>query len=249
MMLISLVKYLFYFLICFIIFIFLFLIYFENKKRKKIKNIKTKEKINGPNIFSIFIYKIFYQTKNYTFSKYLKEKTKGLKIYGYFILNRFIISVSDPNLSQRIMTETDLFIKKQANEEKGFLGGKHIVRSNGFEWKNQRKILNKAFYNLDIFNKIFLEKTKLILKLFKENRNEKTFEIKNFEKLIQNFTIDILGKTIFGYDFNALSGNLKKELISYNFIMERVFSFEHLFFSKLNSFLPSFLKNKNLNKF
>lgn len=46
------------------------------------------------------------------------------------------------------------------------------------------------------------------------------FDVQSF---MQKMTLDVLGKTIFGHDFNAMQGFLQEELNNYNYVLRNMF--------------------------
>jgi len=77
------------------------------------------------------------------------------------------VNVCDPDMAKRILMDHNSFPKATFVMNrwiKWLLGAENLFLSNGAEWKRQRTIVNPAFYRLEMFADIFVEKTKLALK-------------------------------------------------------------------------------------
>src|SRR5690606_4237857 len=69
--------------------------------------------------------------------------------------------------------------------------------------------------NVSLYLNLFKEKTKEAMKIL-----EKQPIVEDSLSICQNFTLDALGKSIFGFDFKSMSGKTQKELQAYNTIVE-----------------------------
>ncbi len=107
---------------------------------------------------------------------------------------------------------------------------KYIVFQNGENWKRHRKVLDPAFFRLDKYFDVFISKTLKTIEVFKENNGL-------VKDITQKLTLDILGLTVFGNDFDSLSGNFNNDIDSYKFVFGNIFDFKKII---QNEFLSSF---------
>jgi cytochrome P450 len=108
--------------------------------------------------------------------------------------------------------------------------------------------MDPAFFRLDKYFEIFINKTNTCLGEFRKNEGI----IKDIQDVTQKLTLDVLGLSIFGKDFDSLNGKLEKDLESYNFIMDNIMDLSNLLKNTIFSTLPtSYNKkvNQELNNF
>jgi cytochrome P450 len=222
--------------------------YNEITQRAKIINIKTGERIYGPSSLFLFeyLFKGLFKKQEPIIEQLHKDYPllKKSKVYhGYQNLS-IVVIVTTNELAKEVLTDTKTFEKTQPNSSKAFskfLGNEHLVNVNGHQWKKQRKVLDPAFQNLEIYTKIFSDKTKLVLEKLKD------IEIESIHEYTQKLALDILGESIFGHDFHSIEGSLQKDLEAYKTLMSLLTPqkiIHQLFFQNL-----SFLKfNKNLEE-
>lgn len=67
--------------------------------------------------------------------------------------------------------------------------------------------------------------------------------VENSHTICQNFTLDVLGKAIFGFDFMAVKGETRKELQAYQTVMEKISNPLYLLLFPL-TWIPSLPYNK-----
>jgi cytochrome P450 len=118
--------------------------------------------------------------------------------------------------------------------------GENIVFAEGEQWKAQRHVINPAFYNIELFYQPFedlvnkcLDKWAMTVKDSKKGKAPI-----NVPNDMTNMTIDILGRTIFGYDFGALDDKLDNYVESYMFLMSSLGNIIRMFLPFLNK-LPT----------
>ncbi|KXN74949.1 cytochrome P450, partial [Conidiobolus coronatus NRRL 28638] len=101
-----------------------------------------------------------------------------------------------------------------------FTGEKNIVRSNGDDWRRFRRPANPIFHQTfqpDIFGECVNEVLNALTDRINEN-GSKPFEVSD---LMEFMTLDILGKGIFDFDFEAVK---LKGTSQYNHIYDSAFS-------------------------
>jgi cytochrome P450 len=232
-----------------IIVIFYILIWYnEFRQQSKITNVKTGEKIKGPS--SLFLFEYLFKglfKKQGSINEEIHSKhplLKKSKVYNGYMNFKIVVNVTTNELAKEVLTDIKTYEKTQPMTSKAFskfLGFEHLVNVNGHQWKKQRKVLDPAFQNLEIYTKIFSEKTKLVLDKLKDR------EVESVHDFTQKLALDVLGESIFGHDFHSIDGSLQEDLEAYETMMNLLTPkkiFFQLFFQNL-----SFLEfNKNLEK-
>ncbi|KAI9293177.1 cytochrome P450 [Neoconidiobolus thromboides FSU 785] len=146
-----------------------------------------------------------------------------------FWINRWIVSVSDLELSKKIFTQTEHYEKEtvRSNVTYSFgkqLFGNNIVFTSGEEWKRHRKIVNPAFHrswSSDIIGdcaKGFIDQIQL----------EKGDV--DILPLLKRMTLDALGKSIFDFDFKAITEPNGKYVTLYTSVAQELRKTIYVFF-------------------
>lgn len=173
--------------------VFIFIKIYEFYKRSFIYNVKTGEYIPTTSNF-VFLYNMFFD--NLTLSKRIDKEAGNHPIYGYFFLDKLILCIRKPEINMKILQDTSTYQKKIIHFSgfaQKFLGLNNIVGTNGQEWKKCRVVMDPAFYDLTDYAKVFVEKSNVVLDKL-DNR-----VIENFSEIMQQMTLDILGKVFLYY--------------------------------------------------
>ncbi|CAG8821163.1 33927_t:CDS:2, partial [Racocetra persica] len=160
------------------------------------------------------------------------------------IRGKWFCLISDPVFVKDIFLRPDVFPKLTFEE---FLPnsalsryyGINVFHSNGDVWKRQRRICNLAFKVLPVH--LFVE-TGLKLMNILEQIDNKPIEV---VELMQRFTMDVLGKTVFDFDFNNLEEPTNDYVIAYNELQEELKS---MVFTLLPLDRIPYFRNKRLSK-
>ncbi|CAM0143106.1 unnamed protein product [Umbelopsis sp. WA50703] len=133
------------------------------------------------------------------------------------------VGVVGPQALRTVFLRKDDYPKSQSFvSDKRFLAGKlvgnqNIISLNGSPWKKHRMIANPAFHRH--------MPVKLFSKLCEKMMNR--FEIEdrglshvNVPALMQRFTLDVIGRAGFGYDFESLDNPQSDRVKLYNSIMD-----------------------------
>lgn len=186
---------------------------------RKVYNVKTGATIPFVNIFYGFYMLGFGNKDESLFIQSSKsQRSKGNILLSWIFINP-IVQVRTPEYANYILKNTQIFEKTfpiSFKEQKEFIGEDQLVFVNGHNWVRQRKILDPAFIALQNYEKIFHQKTNIVLKRLQEKEGI----ISNTTDLTQKMALDILGLSIFGHDFNSLLGSSEKDLEAYNMLME-----------------------------
>ncbi|CAG8539253.1 13865_t:CDS:10, partial [Funneliformis caledonium] len=113
------------------------------------------------------------------------------------------IVTTDLELTKDVFSKTDLYPKTLLNEsDPGSLladyYGTNLIISNGDVWKRHRHIASPAFKSLPMH--VFDETAVKLLKVIEKVDNG-PIEVKD---LMHRLTLDVLGRAVFGFDFNNL---------------------------------------------
>lgn len=207
--------------------------------RRKIVNIKTGECVQGPSIFYFFKHALFGRKP---LQESLGEVTQGQDMYSFFFPHFHLLEIRSPFLAEKFLSSSDfekINITFSENLNR-FLGKVHVGAVEGEDWKRQRRILNKAFHSLDNYISIFEKKSIESLNLLKEQ------DIDDVGLFTQKITVDVLGSTLFGYDFGALKGSCDQSLESYNFLLQHLVSNFAIAIQMLTSKYSNFFLNKDI---
>jgi cytochrome P450 family 97 subfamily B polypeptide 3 len=158
----------------------------------------------------------FFTQKNQSNFQYTMKMHKNLgPITCDFILHQMILRVRDPILAKQVLNDTDIFEHDMMDFLKyfnDFIGKQHLLGVNNPVWKRQRKILDPTFKALHRYFQIFSDKTELVLDEMIEKRG---FLVEYVLVYSQSMALDILGLSIFGYDFKSLTNENGENLKSF----------------------------------
>jgi cytochrome P450 len=201
--------------ILFIVAIVALTLFYDYSNYSRIKHKETGKYIKSE-MFLMSMLKIFFSKKSLG-KRTLELKQKfNEKIFGSYFLGRFNVVVTCPKIAKQIFQEDSKVFIKEENRlnlkfAKKLLGSTNVVFANGENWKKQRSTMNHAFFDLTKYKKIFSDKANVVYDIINKTPNQK-----DFHDVMQKMTLDILGKSIFDYEFNSLSNSFQKELNSYN---------------------------------
>jgi len=146
---------------------------------------------------------------------------KGIyKGFMYFWLaNRFTCLAVDPEAVKLVLKcpqvhKVGLSLSNVSSRyRKLFM--KNVLEVDGDDWRRFRNILNHGFSNESIafFYPLITDCTDQAITKFKENKDTEIWDF------ISRFTLDLLGKTIFNYDFHRLDGENDQLYRSYKTIL------------------------------
>ncbi|KAI9008847.1 cytochrome P450 [Phycomyces nitens] len=125
---------------------------------------------------------------------------------GFFVrphVRGWEVFVANPEAVKQIFNKTDIFPKSEPlPDSDGTLFGKFIAGPNlaflsGSSWKTQRKLINPAFHH-SVPVSFFGFYTQRVIQFVDESNGQV-----NVTDLMGRLTLDVLGKTGFGFDFHA----------------------------------------------
>jgi len=140
----------------------------------------------------------------------------GNWLYSLFHLKSFAL-MTHPDTSQFVLKNEEAFPKEgDTFGDFGPLLHNSMVSNNGEAWKNVKEILAPAFHFEYIKNMvpIFTSKAESLFDLWAET--EKDISIKSH---LGHFTLDTLGLTAFGVDFNSTRGGSHSYLEAYEHLI------------------------------
>ncbi|CEP08816.1 hypothetical protein [Parasitella parasitica] len=147
------------------------------------------------------------------------------------------IHITNPEAVKKVFLKQDLFPKADALKGKEntlaakFTNGPNLLFLNGSHWKTQRTIANPAFHRaqpIQLFGRMTQE---LFIKM---ESLGKTIDIPN---LMQRWTLDIIGKAGFGFDFNAVKDDNSAWVKTYDIISDGMQDPLYFFFPILDQAL------------
>jgi cytochrome P450 len=199
-------------LVCIVIAAFIWDKRLVHKKRSAIINTATKkpiENVVGP---IRALYDRIIRKKHVAHMQLEHAKRFDFNPYLTFFVNMDMVIVNSGELAKKVFLNWRTYEKQSASVtphmKKAF--GNNLVFANGDNWKQQRDVINPAFFNSDRFVSKFSEKARECLDdMFAKSAQSGMVNVPN---MITALTLDILGKTIFGYDFQYLKAMTNKEL-------------------------------------
>lgn len=213
----------------------------EWSNNRTVYNIKTGEIIKGLSIWDMYLYFASGSDRLY-FQDWAHSQVGYYDIYSTYFGPMFFLNTTNHKFASQILQDTTTFAKFSPNfmpsAMKRIFGNKNVVSANGEDWHRQRKPMNSAFYSVDVYLNDFKEKASLIIDSIRDTSKSQQGIIPNISKYMQQMTLDVLGKTIFGHEFNSIKGSLDKYLTAYNFIINSMFSVKTLIFGKLLEMIP-----------
>eukprot|EP01080_Neovahlkampfia_damariscottae_P002082 gene2082-1954_t len=218
--------------------------------RSKIVHVKTGKPI--PASFSMWrsIFEIVYQRKSLSLisAEFQRDHPNGWdRIGSLFFLHFHNVMIVAPDLVQKVFADPDTFQKMDfplGKYYKIFWGETHLVAANGHVWKKGRAIIDKSFYNLDNYCDVFREKAKVTLQAIEKMGRETD----NIRDLTQRLALDVLGKCVFGHEFNSLLGQLDKYMEAYTDLTSNILTPQAALWNNLFSWFPFLPRNIKTEK-
>ncbi|KAI9307115.1 cytochrome P450 [Cunninghamella echinulata] len=175
--------------------------------------------------FFKFIKKIFQGAPHSTISKELaaplyKQKKSG-EMYLMMDSMGWTVNIVNPEDAKQVFLKSDLFSKAEAPFTKDTLTHNYIRNDNlalvsdKNEWKKHRMTVNPAFHR-HMPVKLFTEYVHRVFDVI-DSSNESTVDV---NMLMQKFTLDIIGKAGFGFDFNSLNEKNNEWVETYHTIKD-----------------------------
>ncbi|KAI8868265.1 cytochrome P450 [Ramicandelaber brevisporus] len=199
---------------------------------------------------SIPIYKyVWAQLRGYSYTDQdalFAPHIKDSPLYRMFLVGRWNVLVSTPALAQKVLTnyrivnKNDLF-RKYPHMMFSKLVGKNIVTlATGDEWRAHRQLANPPFkrsFDLTIFGNSALELFKII-EHDQATSADGTKTVIHMNEYMQRLTLDMLGKALFGHDFQALAEPGGEMVARYNTVMREMFKMIYFAFPWLEKIFP-----------
>ncbi|TFK38345.1 cytochrome P450 [Crucibulum laeve] len=151
-----------------------------------------------------------------------------------YALGRWMVHILDPKIFKEVSDDLNQWPKEAPPTEMlffRFIGKTNVVLSNGKTWQKHSKIIQSAFIrNLPIDG--FSD---LAEKLFKKMGEGGLIK---WDDWTMRYTLDAIGTTILGYDFEAIEDDNSPFLKQYVGVMEAMASPLYLIFPRLETLLP-----------
>ncbi|SAL96577.1 hypothetical protein [Absidia glauca] len=122
--------------------------------------------------------------------------------------NGWVVHVSNPDSVKQVFMKSDIFPKMDTNHFEGaffnqFVGTSNILLLNGPEWKKHRKLANPAFHR-SMPVKLFGESARDLFAMLDKDNEGSNFTL-DFGHLMERYTLDVIGRAGFGFNFNSVT--------------------------------------------
>ncbi|KAL7330391.1 hypothetical protein PS15p_205347 [Mucor circinelloides] len=149
--------------------------------------------------------------------------------HGFYVCKiplTWTVFVTDPVAAKTLLLKTEYFPKSHAffdtlgdsSPAVQFLGKQNVASSNGEKWKKQRKIMNPAFLRASPVKTFSSVVHNLISVIEKES------DAVPIANRMKAFTLDALGLSAFGFDFQSLKGDPEGWTETYNIVITSLFN-------------------------
>ncbi|KAF1802679.1 cytochrome P450 [Mucor lusitanicus] len=149
--------------------------------------------------------------------------------HGFYVCKiplTWTVFVTDPVAAKTLLLKTEYFPKSHAffdtlgdsSPAVQFLGKQNVASSNGEKWKKQRKIMNPAFLRASPVKTFSSVAHNLIDVIETES------EAVPIANRMKAFTLDALGLSAFGFDFQSLNGDTEGWTETYNIVITSLFN-------------------------
>ncbi|CDH56615.1 cytochrome p450 [Lichtheimia corymbifera JMRC:FSU:9682] len=152
---------------------------------------------------------------------------------------RWVLHIARPELIEEFMSKIDGFAKEQAviNPKTllgRFIGGRNLLTLDGDEWIEQHKIMKAAFDWASPLESCDAIGQKLITRIGNMDNGSV-----NWQRLANHWALDLLGKTLFDFDFGAIDGTESQWSTRYRSIFHACFHPLYLMLPILDTWLLS----------
>ncbi|KAF7726767.1 cytochrome P450-dit2 [Apophysomyces ossiformis] len=167
---------------------------------------------------------------------------KGNGIYLVKLPLQWTVQLANPEAIRTVLMRTDKFPKslgllKTLGDNSPFtrfFGFRNIAVTNGDEWKQQRKLMSPVFHRsmpVQLFGNV-------MTKVFRNiDASDGTVAVPD---LMQRLTLDVIGLSAFGFDFNALDEARSEWLTTYEVVREGIRSPIPLLIPRLDKYVHYF---------
>ncbi|KAL0143662.1 hypothetical protein V8B55DRAFT_1479540 [Mucor lusitanicus] len=126
--------------------------------------------------------------------------------------------VADPKAAKIVLMKTVFQQFRDDTPLAMLLGKENVAVSNGNVWRKQRRIMNPAFHRSRPI-KTFGSVMPFLFSAIDENPDKVMIS-----KQIKGFTLDALGLSVFGFDFQSLRGDPQNWADTYHTVMSNIFN-------------------------
>lgn len=244
----------------------------EYALRRNFRHVETGKMIPGASLceisYRVCVLSWFYTTHLCEEIKRIQDQC-GPLFHCFAGISGHSIITAKPEHVGKILRQTSMYPKHNifTSKQLNHFWGDNLLVVEGDVWKRQRSVMNKGFYDIEKFMNIFSKKVALCLEQWDsespimskkhigvttfpvpelaDKENSKSVPMKVYVKpFTQKMALDVLGCTIFGYDFHYLQGEMGEYLDAYNYVMSNAFNLIRTVFQFVNS-LPAVLYPPN----
>ncbi|TFY79240.1 hypothetical protein EWM64_g4773 [Hericium alpestre] len=163
---------------------------------------------------------------------FAKEGTEGAVLVYAF--GRWIVHVIDHKIVKDLSANIALWPKEEPQDEMllwRFVGKTNVILSNGMNWQRHSRVVRSALgRTIPIADFVLLSK-----KLFSVMGSGGRLV---WDDLTMRFTLDAVGATTFGHDFQAITDVNSPFVKDYNRVMDGIASPLYIVFPKLETWIP-----------
>lgn len=144
-----------------------------------------------------------------------------------FMLGKPFLHLYNPELVRQVVTNTRVFPKVTFNIPNSalelFFGKNNLGFTEGEQWKHLRSLMNPTFARLDRFIPIFHSKILEMIKVLEKdmastNSSATQLLTDAVNPLLMRMTIDILGLSVFNYDFDTVASPNSEYVKAYAYL-------------------------------
>jgi len=124
------------------------------------------------------------------------------------------VMIVHPEDVKYVLTHPDIYVKRiMLAKPLKETGSESLAFVNNPAWKRQRSAFDPAFHKTNLINAVgtFIECTQMVLDIL----DQKEGKSQEMTELMTRFTIDVLGKAVFSFDFGQLKGSSNSEINAY----------------------------------
>eukprot|EP00005_Dracoamoeba_jomungandri_P003403 CAMPEP_0174257954 /NCGR_PEP_ID=MMETSP0439-20130205/7043_1 /TAXON_ID=0 /ORGANISM="Stereomyxa ramosa, Strain Chinc5" /LENGTH=415 /DNA_ID=CAMNT_0015341273 /DNA_START=169 /DNA_END=1413 /DNA_ORIENTATION=- len=194
----------------------------KHKTKYSFVNTETGEKVPGPSFLPSLLNLVSFEG-NLWLDMNSKQKIYG-DVWRTWFLGRPTLNVADPELVRKVLKDYKKYPKLVQNLEKvpllmKFFGKTSLASVNHPQWGPQRALMNPSFRNNGQFFPLMDRKVNQCMDKWAEAKGEPIYVAED----LKHMTLDVLGESVLGTDFNTLGGENENPLVSYRYLIQNIF--------------------------
>ncbi|KAI5822538.1 cytochrome P450, partial [Schizophyllum commune Tattone D] len=159
---------------------------------------------------------------------------RGEGVVLVYALGRWIVHVLDEKIARDISADITTWPKEEPPDDLllwRLVGKTNVILSNGISWQRHSRVVKSALQrNLPIEDFVVLAN-----RLFRVMKDGGKLR---WDDLAMRFTLDAVGSTTFGWDFNSIEDTSTPFVTEYSHVMDSIANPLYIVFPKLETLLP-----------